>query len=606
MRNAILLVAFLAFRAAPALADAYDPPANYYNAATGTGATLKAQLNDIIDNHTVLSYDSARSNLQVTDADPTRPGYMLTVYDRTSVHVAAINPGGPIPGWDNAATWNREHVWPKSRGPGESGPDQTDLFELRPALTENNGDRGNANFGGAFGQPWGLVTDNGASQWYPGDVEAGMIARQAFYMDTRYDGVDGGTTNLTLLAGNPSTSAGMGDLNRLVQWNYLAPPDQFERRRNQIIYDQFQHNRNPFTDRPEWVWAVFVDNANDTRLTLAGTTPGADGSSSRTIDYGRVLVGAPTPGTQSVTFGKAGVDGTYFSVTAAGAATSSLTGRYNAFAIGPESNRTLQAGLSTSTATAGLKSGTITIDNLDVTTAGGVGRGANDGNDVVSLQLAVIDHAEPAFASGASQLTIDFGALTLGDVAPEVPFDVFNLMGTAGFTAAMDFDLVSGTGDLLAFSTNLPAAVGDLLLPAGESRSFLATMDTSTAGDFAASYSLVFSDENLPGAATLDALTLNLVGTVTAAPVETADFDNDGDVDGADLLAWQRGVSLAEGATRGDGDATGDGAVDAADLAVWTGSFEEPPERASVPEPASGAMAWILAMTVASVARRLG
>jgi hypothetical protein len=291
-------------------------------------------------------------------------------------------------------------------------------------------------------------------------------------------------------------------------------------------------------------------------------------------------------------------------VTTAGAATSSLIGRYNAFAIGTESNRTLQAGLSSSTATAGLKTGTITIDNLDVTTGGGAGRGANDGNDVITLQLAVLDHAQPAFAGGANELTIDFGALAFGAPAPEVPFDVFNLTGAAGFTAAMDFDLVSGTGDLLAFSTNLPAAVGDLLLPAGESRSFLATMDTSTAGDFAASYSLVFSDEDLPGAATLDALTLNLVGTVTAAPVETADFDLDGDVDGADFLAWQRGVGLAEGATLGDGDATGEGAVDAADLTVWSGAFDSAPGLRSVPEPTYGTIAGVLVIFVTLSARR--
>ena len=41
-----------------------------------------------------------------------------------------------------------------------SPPDGSDLFELRPALTANNGDRGNLNYGGAFGanQPEWLLT----------------------------------------------------------------------------------------------------------------------------------------------------------------------------------------------------------------------------------------------------------------------------------------------------------------------------------------------------------------------------------------------------------------------------------------------------------------
>jgi hypothetical protein len=101
----LLCVALLAVRLA--LADAYDPPAGYYDAATGTGAVLKQQLHDIIDGHTVLSYDSARANLQITDADPNQPGHMLTVYDRFSLDVSTINPGGTIPGWDSGNTWNR-------------------------------------------------------------------------------------------------------------------------------------------------------------------------------------------------------------------------------------------------------------------------------------------------------------------------------------------------------------------------------------------------------------------------------------------------------------------------------------------------------------------
>jgi hypothetical protein len=49
--------------------------------------------------------------------------------------------------------------------------------------------------------------------------------------------------------------------------------------------------------------------------------------------------------------------------------------------------------------------------------------------------------------------------------------------------------------------------------------------------------------------------------------VADADFDNDGDVDGSDLLAWQRG--LGPGAMHAEGDANGDGAANAVDLAVW-------------------------------------
>jgi hypothetical protein len=69
-----------------------------------------------------------------------------------------------------------------------------------------------------------------------------------------------------------------------------------------------------------------------------------------------------------------------------------------------------------------------------------------------------------------------------------------------------------------------------------------------------------------------------------------ADFDADGDVDGADFLAWQAGFGLATGATRGQGDSNADGDVDADDLTAWTtqfGSHAVTAATAAVPEPAS-------------------
>src|SRR6185369_11913362 len=51
--------------------------------------------------------------------------------------------------------------------------------------------------------------------------------------------------------------------------------------------------------------------------------------------------------------------------------------------------KTLTLGLSTSTSTVGLKSGTVTINNTDLTTAG-AGQGSADGNDTVNVQGSVL------------------------------------------------------------------------------------------------------------------------------------------------------------------------------------------------------------------------
>ena len=122
-----------------------------------------------------------------------------------------------------------------------------------------------------------------------------------------------------------------------------------------------------------------------------------------------------------MTLNKAGLNGTYYSVTTAGAATSSVTGRYNAFATGVTGSKSINVGLNTSTVDAGLKSGTVTIDNLDVTTAGGAGRGANDGNDVATVNLSVLSHANPSFAAGSDANGLTTTLASAGRSARTVP-----------------------------------------------------------------------------------------------------------------------------------------------------------------------------------------
>ena len=55
-------------------------------------------------------------------------------------------------------------------------------------------------------------------------------------------------------------------------------------------------------------------------------------------------------------------------------------------------------------------------------------------------------------------------------------------------------------------------------------------------------------------------------------PEPTGDFDNDGDIDGADFLAWQRGFGKTD-AERTDGDSDLDHDVDAEDLLTWSDQY---------------------------------
>lgn len=235
-----------------ALAGA-DPPPTYYSAATGlTGGPLKQALHGIISNHTVISYGSLVSPLIDVWRDPANSGNILLTYSHTSVAAGS--------------NWNREHLWPRSRGNSDqSGPDDSDLFHVVPTDVSVNAERGSLYFDEsdpgdpAYALPAHALapqTSRDSDSWQPPPQERGDIARALFYMDVRYDGQEGQTTDLELVS-FPPTASQMGRLNTLLLWHAEDPPDAAERARNDKIYASYQHNRNPFIDHPEWVEAIW-------------------------------------------------------------------------------------------------------------------------------------------------------------------------------------------------------------------------------------------------------------------------------------------------------------------------------------------------------------
>jgi len=552
------------------LADQYDAPAGFYNTATGQGATLKSQLGSIMTSgHIQRSYGDFRYASVLFDTDPNNANNILLVYNRASVSGT----------WDSGNTWNREHVWPQSLQPGSASNSSTgnlgDHHALRPSNPSINSSRGNKPFGnlnssGSFGAQTG-------GTYYPGDEDAGDIARQLFYSDTRYD---------STLA-NLSTGV-VGNIDTLVHWNYADVPDEFERRRNHAIYSSsmnpfyYQNNRNAYIDNPWMVWSIYGGGNNNSQLSVTGP-PAGDGSSSETVDLGSVIVGSAVPADQNVSLFKTGADPTYYEVTTTGDATSNINGKYNAF-IGGLGLETINAGLDTSTASAGLKSGTIGINNLDIT-SGAAGQGSADADDTITVNLDVLDHANASFASGVDQnvLNIDFGTVTVGAVTGAA-VDIFNLEATAGFTADLDLDSIIGSGDTGVLTTNLGTFSG---LGAGLQAMYMAELDTTTPGSFSASYTLNLSDEDIAGA-TSQVLTLNLLGEVSGAL--PGDLNGDGFVglDDLDIVLgnWNLNVPPANP----DADPSGDGFVGLDDLDIVLNNWNTgtPPSGSnSIPEPAS-------------------
>ncbi|MFF2596340.1 endonuclease [Priestia megaterium] len=225
------------------------PVEDYYRtAAEKTGNSLKTELHNIIDHHTELSYSAVWEALKKTDEDPANANNVILLYTGCS-QAKGTNGGG-------VDDWNREHVWAKSHGDfGTAMGPGTDLHHLRPTDVSVNSTRGNLDFdngGTEHSEALGNYFDS--DSWEPRDEVKGDVARMLFYMAVRYEGDVSDEPDLELNnTVNNGTAPYHGKLSVLLQWNAQDPVDDRERRRNDIIYSDYQHNRNPFIDHPEWV-----------------------------------------------------------------------------------------------------------------------------------------------------------------------------------------------------------------------------------------------------------------------------------------------------------------------------------------------------------------
>jgi hypothetical protein len=146
-----------------------------------------------------------------------------------------------------------------------------------------------------------------------------------------------------------------------------------------------------------------------------GPSAPSNGASSLIVDFGALPVGSPSPPAQSVVLNKSGAAPTYFEINVAGEATCAPGGRDWAFDYNG-GTRSLLVGLPAGiTATAGPKSGTIVIDNLELTNQGS-GTGSVDGNDVITVLVHVGMGCPDPFADADFDGNVDqsdFAALQL-------------------------------------------------------------------------------------------------------------------------------------------------------------------------------------------------
>jgi endonuclease I len=239
-----------------------DIPEGYYDSANGlSGEVLKAALHDIINDHIEFPYTSTSTDtwdiLKETDRDPDNPDNVILFYTGWSVDAQQE--------YNNGSGWSREHVWAKSHGDfGTSMGAGTDVHNLRPCDISVNSSKGNKDFdngGEEYIDPDGGPTGcyRTTYTWEPREAVKGDVARMIFYMATRYEG-DNGEVDLEVVDYAPSSPNGEpvhGIFSTLMEWHAEDPVDEFEENRNDIIYEDYQENRNPFIDHPEYVELIY-------------------------------------------------------------------------------------------------------------------------------------------------------------------------------------------------------------------------------------------------------------------------------------------------------------------------------------------------------------
>lgn len=213
-------------------------------------------------------------------------------FDSTADSVQLIYSSTTVPALPHgtADTWNREHLWPQSRGPSDNAAAsafKTDVHHLRPADWNVNAVRSNRYFGDCTttiaaveetdtttvvcvvpaDEEAALDTARGFDTFLPPAEVRGDIARALFYVQLRYAANGLRLTDCPYYNNNdegeediPET---MAYRSVLLQWHLDDPVSVFERQRNQRVCERWQGNRNPFVDFPNLLVEKLIMDQSD-------------------------------------------------------------------------------------------------------------------------------------------------------------------------------------------------------------------------------------------------------------------------------------------------------------------------------------------------------
>ena len=171
-----------------------------------------------------------------------------------------------------ADCYNREHSFPKSWFGGKVEPMNSDVHHIFASDGFVNSKRGsypfgevaNATFTSTNGSKLGSATNSigySGTVFEPIDEFKGDFARAYFYMATRYENIIGAwqsNSNYSdaVLDGSSGKVYEAWLVAMLLKWHNQDPVSQLEQDRNQAAFE-FQGNRNPYVDHPEFVEMIW-------------------------------------------------------------------------------------------------------------------------------------------------------------------------------------------------------------------------------------------------------------------------------------------------------------------------------------------------------------
>ncbi len=247
-------------------------PAGYYSSVTGTGYAMKTQLYNIIKGHNTQSYNALYSCYQTSDRDYfyENDGTILDIYSENPAatdpyNYSATNTGQRCGNYSSEGDcFNREHLMPQSVF-NEASPMVSDAHHIYPTDGKVNGARSNYAFGMVSNPTWTSMNGSKLGQnstpgytgivFEPIDEFKGDIARVLLYFGTRYENQIAGW-NHAMLNGTGNQVFSDWFLNILLTWHMQDPVSARELARNNAVYN-FQGNRNPYIDHPEYVSMIW-------------------------------------------------------------------------------------------------------------------------------------------------------------------------------------------------------------------------------------------------------------------------------------------------------------------------------------------------------------